>query len=183
MPFNLKASMMTGIKNTDKAEIPKIAEYISAHSTDADCRSAFSSVGKLNTTLNVDCRKVLVQISPPDGTSRRVVPAPLRRHFPHLCHYFILAGHPSKSLIYVSMRMELYWLHITNHIYPTVRDCHSCAQNYTNDKRQLQLRLWFLERPLALIGLNVVGHLLKTMRGNQLRVVMTKRYPTLTKAT
>lgn len=41
-PFITELCLIVGIKDNDKAELPTLAEFILADSTDADCRSAFA---------------------------------------------------------------------------------------------------------------------------------------------
>lgn len=52
--------MMTGITDIKKAEIPTLTEFITVHSNDAGCHTAFASVGKQNTRGSVDSDGVLV---------------------------------------------------------------------------------------------------------------------------
>lgn len=100
------------IMGNDRMKIRTVAEFISALLIDADCRSSFASVGKLNIHFNVDSGVVLVLVSPMYGVSQPVVCASIRPGFSHLCHYSILAGHPGELRMYDSTRMKLYWTHI-----------------------------------------------------------------------
>lgn len=52
--------MMAGITENIKVEIPTLTKFIFVQYSDADCRAAFASVGKLNTCLNVDSDGVLL---------------------------------------------------------------------------------------------------------------------------
>lgn len=72
---------MVGIRENEKAVIQTLAEPISAEPTDIDCSSAFASVGKLNTFLNVDNNGILTRLSVLDGAWHRVVPASVRPGF------------------------------------------------------------------------------------------------------
>lgn len=85
--------MMAGIIDIDKAEIPTLGEFISAHSTDTDFRTAFVSVKKSSTLSNVYRDEVFVRVSPLDCALQQGVPASTRPRFIHLRHYSALAGH------------------------------------------------------------------------------------------
>lgn len=63
VPFSPEVCMMAGIAENEKAEIPKLAKFIPAQSTDADCRSTLASVGKPNMRFNVDRDGVFVRVS------------------------------------------------------------------------------------------------------------------------
>lgn len=58
---------MAGIISHEKAEMLTLVEFISALSTDADCRSVFNSNAKPNTPFNVDSDGVLVRVCNLDG--------------------------------------------------------------------------------------------------------------------
>lgn len=63
VPFIPEVCMLAGIEDNEKTELPMLPEFISAQSTDADCRSMFTSVGKPNMSFNVDTDGVLVRVS------------------------------------------------------------------------------------------------------------------------
>lgn len=74
VPFIQELCMKASILDNEKMEIPTLAELILAQCTDADYRSAFVSVGKRSTSRNVDSDGMLVQVSPSQGVSQRIVP-------------------------------------------------------------------------------------------------------------
>lgn len=88
--------MMKGTADNEKADIPKLAEFISVQSTDAHCRSTFAFVGRPNKILNADSDEMLVRVFSLNSVSPRITPASLRPRFLQLCHYFVLAGHSGK---------------------------------------------------------------------------------------
>lgn len=94
---------MTGITDSKNVEIPTLAEFISAQSTDTYCRSAYASIEKPNSGFNVESDGVLFQVSSLDGASQRVVPASLSPHFFHFCHYSLLADHAGERQVYDCM--------------------------------------------------------------------------------
>lgn len=87
-------------------EVPTPAELISAEATDADLRTPFASVRKLNTRCNVDSEYEFVPVSSSDGAPPQAVPASLSPHFFHLSHYSLLAGHSGRRQMYEPKRKE-----------------------------------------------------------------------------
>lgn len=69
IPLILKICMSADVTDNDNAEIPTLANLISAHFTDADCLSVLASVGEPNTRFNVDSDEMIVPVSPLDSTS------------------------------------------------------------------------------------------------------------------
>lgn len=69
VPFIPEVWVISSVADDNKADIPTFAEFISAHSTNADCGSMFVSFKKPNIGLNIDKNGVLVRVSPLHGTS------------------------------------------------------------------------------------------------------------------
>lgn len=99
--------MIASIKNSDKAEIPTLAEFISSQSTDAGCRAAFASIRKASTRFNVYSNKVLFEGFPLEGRTQRVVPASLYPRFFHLCRYPLLDSYNGDWQMYYFLTKEL----------------------------------------------------------------------------
>lgn len=76
--------------------------------------------------------------------------------------------------------MQWYYHHMPNDVYDTARDCHSCAQNCTHRRRQLQIKLFFLKGLLEYIYMDIRRPLLKSRQGNQFVVMTTDGYTKLT---
>lgn len=55
------------------------------------------------------------------------------------------------------MKKEVYWSHVANVVYVTVRDCLPCTQNRADGRRQRQLQLFFPENPLEYVD-GYIGH-------------------------
>lgn len=88
--------MVAGITEDGTTEIPTLAYFFTAQSSDADCPVDFTSVGKPSTCFKVISDGVLVQVSSLDGLSQQVVPALLLPRFLQLYHYSFQAGHPGE---------------------------------------------------------------------------------------
>lgn len=73
--FIPKICMMASISDNEKADIPTLAEFITAQFTDADCYTASTTVENRNTFFNVNRDGVLVRVFPLDGESQQVVHA------------------------------------------------------------------------------------------------------------
>lgn len=84
--------------------------------------------------------------------------------------------------MYDSKRRELYWPHMGNGLYATVRGCQSVVENYTHRKSQRQLKIFFSEVSFLYVGTDILGFLPKTEQGNKFVVVITYSYSKLTKA-
>lgn len=94
--------------DNDKAVIQTLPKFISAYSTDGDCRSAIASVGKPTTCLNAESDGLVIKVSTSDNASQRVVTASVRPRLLHRRHYSLLVGHPGEREMFGSMRKKLY---------------------------------------------------------------------------
>lgn len=77
--------MMAGITDNKKAELLMLEEFIAAQSTDADCRTAFASVGKSIVRCIVDSDEVSIKVSLLDFPAQEVIPA---SSHPDCFHHF-----------------------------------------------------------------------------------------------
>lgn len=143
-----------------------LAYFVTGQSSDAGCRTAFTSGEKPNTRFNVYSDGALVRVSLLDGASQRFVLASLRPSLLHHCHYSLLTGHSNKGQMYDSMRNALYWHHMANDVHTTVRDCRACGQNRTHGRQQRQLKLFFFDGSLKYIRMDILRPLPKTKPGN-----------------
>lgn len=73
--FIMEFCMLIGIKDNEKAEIPKRSKFITAQSTDSDCHAAFASAIKRNACFSVGSEGMPVQASLLDDPPQRVLPA------------------------------------------------------------------------------------------------------------
>lgn len=71
--FIQEVCFMEVIENNDISEILTIAKIISAQSADADCCSAFASIGKPITSFNIDSDGVLIRLFSLGSASKRDV--------------------------------------------------------------------------------------------------------------
>lgn len=104
--FITEVCRIVGITDNEKAEIPKLSNFIAAQSTYSDCRGTSTSKVVAESRLSADSDGVLVRISSLDGTSQRVSPASLGPRFLHFCHYSLRAGHSGESRMYCFMRKK-----------------------------------------------------------------------------
>lgn len=75
VPFISEVCIMTGITDNKQAYLPTLTEFFTVQSTDAVCRTTFTSVRKLNPGFNIDSDGSLDRISNCNDTSQQVGPA------------------------------------------------------------------------------------------------------------
>lgn len=80
------------------------------------------------------------------------------------------------------MRKEFYRHHIANHVYTTIRDCRSCAQNCVHSQKRKRLKPFFTDGLLEYVGIEIPGSLLKTKPKSLFVVHLSGRYKKLTSA-
>lgn len=71
----------------------------------------------------------MVRVETVVGSLQKVVPKELQATILYLAHYRVMEAHPSRRHeVYVrKMRLEIYWSHMANNVYATVRDLRSCS--------------------------------------------------------
>lgn len=83
---------MAGVTVSKKVEMLTLRKSISVPFTDALYSFTFASIVKPSACSRVDGDRVLLRVSPQDGTSSRIMRFSVRPLFPHLCHYFLLTA-------------------------------------------------------------------------------------------
>lgn len=147
---------------------PMLKELICEQSKDVDRRVGFSSFGQPSYRFNIDADGILVQTFPLHSASKRYVPATTRARVLFLCHHSLLAAHPGERRTYDSMGKELFWPHMANDVYATVRHWHSCTKSQIHGKRQPQLKLFYSDRSLYYVSMDILGLLPRTNKGARL---------------
>lgn len=125
--FVAEICKVTGIVESEKGEVPSLAECIPVQSIEMYCHAALVSVGGRGAGSNVNRDKVLVPIFRLIGPPQRDVRISIRYRFLHLCHHSLLAGFPSERHMYDYMSKELYWTQMETDIYAAVRVGGPCA--------------------------------------------------------
>ena len=158
-------------------------EFLLEQAEDPFCRAAAETVGNPDSRYDVDRYGFLVHKSPLDGTLQRVVPKRLRAKILFLAHHPRLAGHPGGTKIYYTLRREIYWPHMANDAFSTVRNCASCAATRgTLVRHQKNLKLFPAARPLDFVAMDLLGPPPKTAHGNRHVLFMTDRFTKLTRS-
>lgn len=70
---------------------------------------------------------------------------------------------------------------MANDVYTYVEKCPSCRKRRQHPTHQQLLQLFSPERPLEFVVMNILGPLPKTKTGNKFTVVITGRFPKLTR--
>lgn len=121
------------------------------------------------------CRKV--------SHDQIVIPHALKQRVLHIHHYARLAGHPGGRKLYQSIRKDMYWPALAVDCYATVRRCSTCAKNRIQLRLQAEpLQLFPASGPLESVAIDVLGELIKTVRGNQYLLIISDRFTKLTKS-
>lgn len=123
-----------------------------------------------------DTNGYFVRVARLDGSLQKLVQRTLQAKILYLSDYTVLVGEPGARRMYEIMRLEMYWPHMENYVYATLKDCLSCASTIgTVYNHRKNLRLLLASGRLDFVAMNVLGPLPKTECGSQFVVAMTDR--------
>lgn len=83
------------------------------------------------------------------------------------------AGIPSRKLYVPHNGRWYHWLHMSNDVYKTGRDCSECVQNESSEKCRRPPQLYPASGPLELFAMDILGPQSKTAKGIKFLLVMT----------
>lgn len=158
-------------------------EFSTAQAADDKSCLAEATVGQPKRSFLYNAVRVIIKVSPVNGATQRYVPAVSWPRVQHLYFYSLMEGHYGDRQMYDSTRRNFYWSQMTNDVYATVRDCHSCARNCLTTKQKCKLRLFSPNKPLEFVAIKIFGPFPNTKTGNQLIVIVTDWFSKLRKAT
>jgi len=116
-----------------------------------------------------------------DKSEQIVVPASLRPRLLAMSHRNLAAGHPGQTRMYDTMRVSYYWPAMAADIAATVQRCSTCAQNRLRyKKRSTTLKLFPALKPLEDVGIDILGPLPRTKKGNKFLLIISCRFSKLT---
>ena len=118
-----------------------------------------------------------------DENSPTVVPNALIPRVLRIAHNSIMAGHPGAQRLYKTLRKSFYWPRMIMDCYEHVRSCVSCSKKQLRTRTKTTfLKLFPPSRPLEFVGIDLLGPLPKTRRGNLYLLVITDRFSKWTRA-
>ena len=121
---------------------------------------------------------ILCRRSPLDNLEQIVLTEALRRQAPLLAHYPRMAGHPSGSRVFQTLRRTFYWPSMALDAYNTVRQCSSCKREWISlRKHSNYLRLFPAQAPLEYVAIDILGPLPRTTSKQKYLLCITDRYP------
>lgn len=100
---------------------PTVQEFITLQETDPYCIQAANTVGQLVSAYSYDRNEYLVRLAKLVVSLQKVVPKTRKATMMYLSNYRVIAGHPGGRSIYDTMPLEMYWPHMANDLYATVK--------------------------------------------------------------
>lgn len=77
-----------------------------------------------------------------DGDLQSVVSVSQREGILDAVYYSLMAGRPDERRMYDTMRMKLFWWHMSNNVSQTVSNCSTSARSNDLPKRKRHLELF-----------------------------------------
>lgn len=112
-----------------------------------------------------------------------VIPHDPKRRDLHIHYNASLARHPDAKKLNQSIRKDVYWTALTVDFYVTVRRCPTCAKNRIRLYENIRwLQLFRITAPPELVAIDVLDELVKAARGTQYLLILSDRFPKLTKS-
>lgn len=129
-----------------------------------------------------DKRGLIVRIAPIDKAIQIVLPSALRSRALHLANHTPVAGHPSISRQYYTMRRTFFWPSMAADIAGVSKTCHACAKERTKLRlHQAPLKLFPATGPLEFVAIDILGPLPRSSKGHLHLLVITDRFSKLTR--
>lgn len=125
----------------------------------------FASVGEPNTCLIVNSDGMSVLVSLLDGASQLIRIRHVVCLFFTSLRIFLMVRQLCERQMYDFMRKGLYWPHMGSNVYAMARDFRLCAQIHVHNRKQSKLKLYFLDRPLECVFMDIFGLIPKMKQG------------------
>ena len=157
--------------------------FLAAQEHCPDCRWFRSQADDPDTQFGTNHDGYLVRFSDIDDSSQIVVPCNLRQRVPFLAHDSPLQGHPRRTRLYDTLRLQFYWPGMYRDVDEYVTNCNSCAKtDEIRAKAQHRLRLFPSQGPLEDVAMDLIGPLPTTTAGKRFILDITDRFTKLARA-
>ena len=115
-----------------------------------------------------------------EAFSQIVIPQNLKPRALYISHNAKLAAHPGGRKMYATLRRFLYWPSMAADVYAVPRNCVLCAKNRISLRKHRNfLKLFPARAPLEFLAIDILGELIKTLRGNCYMLVISGRFSKL----
>lgn len=174
----------------DAAPLPEhiapltIEEIQVAQESDSQCRQEKSDIDKGHKyPYAIDERGLIVRVAPIDGVVQILCPAILRQKVLFRGHYTPLVGDPGITKQYSTQSRSLYWPAMLADIRQTSNECHQCARERMQLRRNAEpMKLFPARNPLEYVEIDIRGPLTESTQGHKYILVMTDRFPKMVRA-
>jgi hypothetical protein len=124
-----------------------------------------------------------VRMTATDQEKRIVVPSSMQQRVLKLHHDSLTAGHPGAKRLYSNISRNFYWQGLTADCYSYVARCLFCIKKSLRlQQKTTALTLFPPQRPFEMVGIDLLGPLAQTSRGNVYILVITDRFSKVTRA-
>jgi transposase InsO family protein len=154
-------------------------DLISEQAADPEFQTV-KAASALNGLYDLDDRGVLIR-------TKRRVRAGRRPEFPTVQGTIPVAlpdgrDPPKAHRMFRNMRRSLYWPHMAEDVYETVRQCYACARNRISERRHTTvLQLFPANGPLESVAMDILRPLSRTNHGNRFLLVIADQYKKVTR--
>jgi hypothetical protein len=148
---------------------------------DEDCKRQLATAPRTG-LHDLDKDGLLIRIAPSDESHQTVVPYSLVPRLLYLEHYPAASGHPGAHCMFQTILRTFFWRKKIEDIYETVRQCEDCARNRFSERKDTnKLQLFPAKGPLESVAMDILGPLPRTKHGNRFLLVISDRFPKVTK--